>query len=78
MLTKKSAGAATAQGRLARAVSGMRGRTIDRRTFLKRSGVTAGAAAFADVEKARRLIGFEAKVPLDEGLERLVSWWKSQ
>ena len=47
MLTKKSAGAATAQGRLARAVSGMHGRTIDRRTFLKRSGVTAGATAFA-------------------------------
>src|SRR5512143_347503 len=47
MLTKKSAGAATAQGRLARGVSGMHGRTIDRRTFLKRSGVTAGAAAFA-------------------------------
>src|SRR5512141_1963308 len=47
MLTKRSAGAATAQDRLARAVSGMHGRTIDRRTFLKRSGVTAGAAAFA-------------------------------
>src|SRR4030095_4136189 len=47
MLTKKSAGDATAQGRLARAVAGMHGRTIDRRTFLKRSGVTAGAAAFA-------------------------------
>ena len=32
----------------------------------------------ADIEKARRLIGFEASVPLDEGLERLVAWWKSQ
>jgi UDP-glucose 4-epimerase len=32
----------------------------------------------ADVEKARRLIGFEATVPLDEGLERLVDWWKAQ
>jgi len=32
----------------------------------------------ADVEKARRLIGFEAEVPLHEGLERLVAWWKSQ
>ena len=32
----------------------------------------------ADVEKARRLIGFEATVPLDEGLERLVAWWKAQ
>jgi UDP-glucose 4-epimerase len=32
----------------------------------------------ADVEKARRLIGFEAAIPLDDGLERLVAWWKSQ
>lgn len=32
----------------------------------------------ADTEKARRQIGFEAGVPLDEGLERLVAWWKSQ
>ncbi|MEG0820421.1 MAG: molybdopterin-dependent oxidoreductase [Burkholderiaceae bacterium] len=47
MLTKKTATATVAQGRLARAVAGMQGKTIDRRTFLKRSGVTAGAAAFA-------------------------------
>jgi formate dehydrogenase major subunit len=47
MLTKKSTGAVSAQGRLARAISGLQGKTIDRRTFLKRSGVTAGAAAFA-------------------------------
>ncbi len=32
----------------------------------------------ADINKARRLIDFEATVPLDEGLERLVAWWKSQ
>jgi UDP-glucose 4-epimerase len=32
----------------------------------------------ADTEKARRLIGFEAAVPLDVGLERLVAWWKAQ
>lgn len=32
----------------------------------------------ADVQKARRLIGFEAAVPLDEGLERLVAWWKAE
>ncbi|MEY2897608.1 MAG: hypothetical protein RL669_1877, partial [Pseudomonadota bacterium] len=47
MLTKKSTGAVSAHGRLARAVAGLQGKTIDRRTFLKRSGVTAGAAAFA-------------------------------
>ena len=32
----------------------------------------------ADVEKARQLIGFEASVSLDEGLRRLVDWWKAQ
>jgi len=32
----------------------------------------------ADVDQARRLINFEASVPLDEGLERLVAWWKAQ
>jgi UDP-glucose 4-epimerase len=32
----------------------------------------------ADVEKARRLIGFEAAVPLEEGLDRLAAWWKAQ
>ena len=32
----------------------------------------------ADVDKARRLIDFQATVPLDEGLERLVAWWKAQ
>ena len=32
----------------------------------------------ADVDKARRLIGFEATIPLEEGLDRLVAWWKAQ
>lgn len=30
----------------------------------------------ADVEKAKRLLGFEAQVGLDEGLQRLVEWWR--
>src|SRR5512132_1341652 len=34
-----------AQGRLARSVAGMLGKTIDRRTFLQRSGITLGAGA---------------------------------
>lgn len=32
----------------------------------------------ADVEKARRLLGFEATVDLREGLSRLVEWWRTQ
>jgi UDP-glucose 4-epimerase len=30
----------------------------------------------ADVSKAKRMLGFEAKVGLEEGLRRLVAWWE--
>src|SRR5690606_25231546 len=39
--------AAAPQSRLARGLSGVLAKTMDRRTFLKRSGVTAGASAVA-------------------------------
>ena len=32
----------------------------------------------ADVSKARRLLGFEARVPLEDGLRRLVAWWREE
>ncbi|MCP6759273.1 MAG: NAD-dependent epimerase/dehydratase family protein [Fischerella sp. CENA71] len=32
----------------------------------------------ADVSKAQRLLGFEAEVSLEEGLRRLVNWWRSE
>lgn len=32
----------------------------------------------ADVARARRRLGFEARVSLEEGLTRLVDWWKNQ
>jgi UDP-glucose 4-epimerase len=32
----------------------------------------------ASTEKARRMLGFEAQVPLEEGLSRLVAWWREQ
>ena len=47
LLTRKSASVSSSPSRLARNVAGMLGRTIDRRTFLKRSGVTLGAGAVA-------------------------------
>jgi formate dehydrogenase major subunit len=46
-LTRKSTSVSAAQSRLARPVSGLLGRTIDRRTFLQRSGITLGAGAVA-------------------------------
>ena len=47
LLTRKATGAPVAQSRLTRRVSTMLGRTVDRRTFLKRSGITFGAGAVA-------------------------------
>jgi UDP-glucose 4-epimerase len=32
----------------------------------------------ADVSAARERIGFEAQVGLEEGLRRLVDWWRSE
>lgn len=36
------------------------------------------ARRLADVTKAKQLLGFEAQVSLEEGLRRLVSWWREQ
>ena len=47
LLTRKSASAAAAQPRFARSLSGVLAKTIDRRTFLRRSGLTVGAGALA-------------------------------
>src|SRR5512137_196328 len=48
LLTRKSTEVnARPQSKLGRSLSGMLGKTMDRRTFLKRSGVGVGAGAFA-------------------------------
>ncbi len=45
ILTRKASSAAAGSGRLSRNVSAYLGNTIDRRTFLKRSGLAVGASA---------------------------------
>src|SRR5512132_3960624 len=47
LLTKKASGSVSQPSRLAQGLSGVLAKTIDRRTFLKRSGITAGAGAVA-------------------------------
>jgi formate dehydrogenase major subunit len=47
LLTRKATSSAVPQNRLARGLSGALANTMDRRTFLKRSGVTVGAGAVA-------------------------------
>src|SRR6185436_1674895 len=47
LLTRKSEGRAEARNPLARAMSSLAAKTVDRRAFLKGSGIAAGTAAFA-------------------------------
>jgi formate dehydrogenase major subunit len=47
LLTRKASGQAAPQSRLARGLSGVLAKTMDRRAFLRRSGVTLGAGAAA-------------------------------
>jgi len=47
LLTRKATSIASPQARLSRALNGALAKTMDRRTFLKRTGVTAGAGAVA-------------------------------
>jgi formate dehydrogenase major subunit len=47
LLTRKANGSVSSQSRLAQGLNGVLAKTIDRRSFLKRSGITAGAGAIA-------------------------------
>ena len=37
-----------------------------------------GPSALADTRKAAERLDFRAEVDLDEGLRRLVTWWRGQ
>jgi UDP-glucose 4-epimerase len=39
--------------------------------------INAVPRRLASTEKAERLLGFKSQVTLDEGLERLVTWWRA-
>jgi UDP-glucose 4-epimerase len=39
--------------------------------------VNSVSRRLASIEKAERLLGFRAQVSLEEGLTRLVAWWRA-
>jgi UDP-glucose 4-epimerase len=41
-------------------------------------GVNAVTRRLADVTRAGRLLGWKPEISLDEGLQRLVAWWRSE
>jgi UDP-glucose 4-epimerase len=40
--------------------------------------VNAVSRRLADTRRATELLGFEAEIPLEEGLARLVDWWRRE
>jgi len=40
--------------------------------------INAVPRRLASTDKAKRMLGFTASVPLDEGLSRLVTWWRAE
>jgi formate dehydrogenase major subunit len=67
LLTRKATGQAVAQGRLSRTIP--IAKTIDRRTFLKRSGLTVGAGAVASQLPFGMIGEAEAKTEAEGKLE---------
>jgi UDP-glucose 4-epimerase len=72
-----ASGVETSLKELARALAATMGSDIDVEHGPERAinGVTR---RLADTSKARDLLGFEADVGLEEGLSRLVEWWRAE
>jgi UDP-glucuronate 4-epimerase len=54
-------------------------RNLDHRAVVKEEAGQPGdvVATYADVDKARRLLGYEPRVPVEEGIQRFVEWYRS-
>jgi UDP-glucose 4-epimerase len=72
-----ASGIETSLNELAAALSGVMGVRIAPEYGPARA-VNPVPRRLASTEKARRMLGFEAIVPLEEGLARLVAWWREQ
>jgi UDP-glucose 4-epimerase len=72
-----ASGTETSLNDLAAALSRVMGRDV-RPEYGPERKVNAVPRRLASTEKAERMLGFRAEVPLEEGLRRLVAWWRSQ
>jgi UDP-glucose 4-epimerase len=72
-----ASGTETSLNDLAATLSRVMGRTTPPEYGPERK-VNAVPRRLASTEKAERLLGFRAQVPLEEGLRRLVAWWRQQ
>ena len=72
-----ASGVETSLNDLARVLGRIMERNVEP-TYGPERSVNAVRRRLASTAKARRLLGFEAAVPLEEGLRRLVAWWRAE
>jgi UDP-glucose 4-epimerase len=72
-----ASGVETSLNELARALLGAMGSSLEPEYGPERK-VNAVRRRLASTQRARELLGFEAEVSLDEGLRRLVAWWRAE
>jgi UDP-glucose 4-epimerase len=70
-------GVETSLNELARALVGVMGSDLEPEYGPERK-TNPVARRLADTTRARDLLGFEAQVSLEEGLRRLVAWWRAE
>jgi UDP-glucose 4-epimerase len=73
-----ASGVETSLDDLARTLARVMGREDLAPEYGPERKVNAVRRRLADTSKAKRMIGFEAKVGLEEGLRRLVAWWRAE
>jgi len=73
-----ASGVETSLNDLAQALMKVMGATHLKPEYGPERKVNAVPRRLADTSKAEKLLGFKAKVSLEEGLARLVDWWQGQ
>lgn len=68
-------GVETSIAKLAQMIIGLSGSNSNIRMLPKRKWDNSGKR-FASVEKSKKYLGFEAKIPVEEGLSRTIAWTK--
>jgi nucleoside-diphosphate-sugar epimerase len=76
MMLNVATGSRISLNELFRILRGLTGRDLSPRYAPARAGDVRDSQA--DISRARRLLGYEPSVPLEEGLRRTVDWYKTQ
>jgi UDP-glucose 4-epimerase len=73
-----ASGSETSLAQLAQALAMVMGRTGVVPEFAPERSVNPVPRRLASTEKAERLLGFQAKIPLQTGLRELLNWWRAE